>query len=145
MYSILKTSFHTFWILGLHFATSNKKTQTHKDRIRNQLTEYERVKSTLTYAILHWTFYRYCFLTGRFPSTSFLISHLLRAIIQCWSQGPYSEPFQTSKTENFVKVVYDFWPLTLFEKCLILDVWQGSKYASVSPNRVKRKYEVCTG
>ena len=42
----------------------------------------------------------------------------------------YSEPSQTSKIELFEKVVNGFQPLTIFEKSSILDVWQGSEYAS---------------
>ena len=37
----------------------------------------------------------------------------------------YSEPCQTSKMELFKKIV------NIFAKRSILDVWQGSKYASV--------------
>ena len=37
----------------------------------------------------------------------------------------YSEPCQTSKTERFTEK-----PLTAFAKHSILDVWQGSEYAS---------------
>ena len=36
----------------------------------------------------------------------------------------YSEPYQTSKMERLVK------PLTIFAKLFILDVWQGSEYAT---------------
>ena len=43
----------------------------------------------------------------------------------------YSEPFQTSKIERFMRTVDGFYPLTTFEKCSILDIWQGSEYASV--------------
>ena len=31
----------------------------------------------------------------------------------------------------FVKLVNGFQPLTVFEKSFILDVWEGSEYASV--------------
>ena len=42
----------------------------------------------------------------------------------------YSEPCQTSKIESFAKIVNGFMPLTIFAKRSILDVWQGSEYAS---------------
>ena len=41
-----------------------------------------------------------------------------------------SEPFQSSKTMRFSKTVNEFLPLIIFEKRFILDVWQGSEYAS---------------
>ena len=40
----------------------------------------------------------------------------------------YSEHCQTSKIEHFAKVVNT---VTFFVKSTILDVWQGSEYASV--------------
>ena len=39
-----------------------------------------------------------------------------------------SEPCQTSKTERFAKTANNWKPLTIFAKCSILDVWQGSEY-----------------
>ena len=42
---------------------------------------------------------------------------------------PYSESYQTSKMERFVKTVNGFYPLTGSAKRSILDVWHGSKYA----------------
>ena len=56
----------------------------------------------------------------------------------------YLEPFQTSKTNFFVKIVNQFQSLTIFAKSPILKVWQGSEYTSVNliiktnePNKVK--------
>ena len=43
----------------------------------------------------------------------------------------YSEPCQTSKMDCFVKIVISLNLLTFFVRHSILDVWQGSKYASV--------------
>ena len=43
----------------------------------------------------------------------------------------YLEPCQTSKMERFVKTVNDSMLLTIFAKGTILDVSQGSEYASV--------------
>ena len=40
----------------------------------------------------------------------------------------YVEPSQTM--EPFRKIVNNFQPLTIPEKCFILDTWQGSKYLS---------------
>ena len=42
----------------------------------------------------------------------------------------YLEPYQTSKMELFVKIVSGFWLLTIFAKRSILNIWQGSEYAS---------------
>ena len=42
---------------------------------------------------------------------------------------PYSETCQTSKIECFVKIVDAWKPLTIYVKCSILDVWQGSEYS----------------
>ena len=44
----------------------------------------------------------------------------------------YLEPCQTSKIECLTKNVNRFKPLTIFSKQPILDVWQGSGYASGS-------------
>ena len=43
----------------------------------------------------------------------------------------YCEPIQKSKTEHFAKIVNSWKLLTFFRKRFILDVWSGSKYASV--------------
>ena len=42
----------------------------------------------------------------------------------------YSEPCQTSKTERFAKIVNGLKSLTILAICSILDVRQGSEYAS---------------
>ena len=42
----------------------------------------------------------------------------------------YSQPCQTSKMENFVKIVNGYKPLTIFAKPSILDVSQVSEYTS---------------
>ena len=39
-----------------------------------------------------------------------------------------SKPWQASQMKFFVKIVHDF--KTIFVKSSILDVWQGSEYAS---------------
>ena len=41
-----------------------------------------------------------------------------------------SGPCQTIKMECFAKIVNSFGPSTIFAKRPILDVWQGSEYAS---------------
>ena len=41
-----------------------------------------------------------------------------------------SESCQTSKMELFAKIVKNEKPFTIFAKTSILDVWQGSEYAS---------------
>ena len=43
----------------------------------------------------------------------------------------YSEPCQTSNMEFFRKIIIDFHSSTGLAKSSILDVWQGSEYASV--------------
>ena len=48
----------------------------------------------------------------------------------------YLKPSQTSKMELYLKIVTDFYLLTIFSKRLNLDVWQGSKYASGMSLRV---------
>ena len=44
----------------------------------------------------------------------------------------YSEPCQTSQIVRFAKIVKSFEPLTVCVKGSILDVLQGSQYASVT-------------
>ena len=46
----------------------------------------------------------------------------------------YSEPIQKSKMEHFAKIANRWKLLTFFRKPFILDVWQGSEYASVYDN-----------
>ena len=48
----------------------------------------------------------------------------------------YSEPCQTSKIKLLPKIVNGFWPLNIFTKNFILDVWQGSDYASIIFSKV---------
>ena len=43
----------------------------------------------------------------------------------------YSEPWYTSKMELLVKIVNSFQPLPISPKSSILDIWQGSEYASI--------------
>ena len=43
-----------------------------------------------------------------------------------YSIEAYPEPSKTSKMELFVKIVNDFYPLTIFAKSFILDIWLGS-------------------
>ena len=43
----------------------------------------------------------------------------------------YPETCQSSTMKLFPKIVNGFKPLIIFGKNSILDVWQGSKYASV--------------
>ena len=43
----------------------------------------------------------------------------------------YSEPCQRSKMELFVKMAMAQRSLTILAKYPVLDVWQGSEYASV--------------
>ena len=42
----------------------------------------------------------------------------------------YSKPNRTSKMERFTKIVNGLNPLTVFAKSFVLDVWQGSEFAS---------------
>ena len=42
----------------------------------------------------------------------------------------YSKHCQTFKMEIFAKIVNGFQPLTFFAKSSIVEVWQGSEYAS---------------
>ena len=46
-----------------------------------------------------------------------------------WLRGVL-EPYQTSKTELFVKIVNSWKPLTVFAKRFILDIWRSSEYAT---------------
>ena len=43
----------------------------------------------------------------------------------------YSEPCQTFKMDQFPKLVNSWKPLAILTKSSILDIWQGSEYASV--------------
>ena len=55
------------------------------------------------------------------------------------TSGAYLEPYQTSKMELFAKTANAWKQLIIFAKCSILDVWQGSEYASALfkvPNQV---------
>ena len=42
-----------------------------------------------------------------------------------------------SKVERFKKIVNGFYPLAIFTKVCILDVWQGSEYVSFM------RYKIC--
>ena len=44
--------------------------------------------------------------------------------------GAYSKPCQISKMECFARIFIAFQPLTFFAKRLVLDIQQGSEYAS---------------
>ena len=46
------------------------------------------------------------------------------------SRRGVSKPCQISKMERFAKTVKGFKSLTIFAKCCMLDVWQGSEYTS---------------
>ena len=54
---------------------------------------------------------------------------------------PYSEHCQTSKVELFEKIIEDFESLAVFDKRSILNVWQGSEYASATDGRLFRTAE----
>ena len=45
----------------------------------------------------------------------------------------YSESCQTYSMERFAKIVNGFYPLAIFAKFLILDVWQVFEYVSKIP------------
>ena len=52
--------------------------------------------------------------------------------------------------KQFVKIVKEFESLTIFTKGSILDVWEGTEYASVQqiikthkPNKIKRNRDTC--
>ena len=47
-----------------------------------------------------------------------------------------SESCKTSKMELFAKIVKNEKPFTIFVKTSILDVWQGSEYASELASKV---------
>ena len=47
-----------------------------------------------------------------------------------------SKSCQTSKMELFVKIVKKEKPFTIFVKTSILDIWQGSEYASELASKV---------
>ena len=47
-----------------------------------------------------------------------------------------SESCQASKLEHFTKIVKNEKPFTIFVKTSILDVWQGSEYASELASKV---------
>ena len=46
----------------------------------------------------------------------------------------FSEFYQTSKVDSFLKIVNGWKPFTIFVKRSILDVWQGFEYAYVILN-----------
>ena len=46
--------------------------------------------------------------------------------------------------EPFAKIVNDFWPLFIFAKTLYVDVWQGSKYASVKTKIIITLGGICS-
>ena len=52
-----------------------------------------------------------------------------------------------SKMELFTKISNGFQPLTIFAKSLILDIWQGSEYASAAGNKTckvcKKTLDLC--
>ena len=57
------------------------------------------------------------------------------SLLELWQNNlsnpeTYSEHWQTSKMECFAKIVNSWKLLTFFVKHAILDVWQGSEYAS---------------
>ena len=56
----------------------------------------------------------------------------------------YSEPYQTSKMERLAKIVKDFQVLTIFSKFSILDICQGSEYASGLIGSIYSWYEMCS-
>ena len=78
-----------------------------------------------------------------------MIFKQLWTLTHCWTpfknwtlnSEAYSEPCQTSKVEIFAKIVNGFCQLTIFSKRSILDVWQGSEYASGMSLRVTTGYE----
>ena len=49
----------------------------------------------------------------------------------------HSKPCQTAEMELFAKIVKNEKPFTIFAKTSILDVWQGSEYASELASKVK--------
>ena len=59
----------------------------------------------------------------------FCFNKNFETILKFSTSEVYSEPCLTSMMVRFVKEVKDFWPLTIFSKRFILDVWQGSEYA----------------
>ena len=64
-----------------------------------------------------------------------LLSMCPETIIYCvklpFMAEAYLEPYQTSETELFVKIINVFsCLLTIFAKRSILNIWQGSEYAS---------------
>ena len=54
-----------------------------------------------------------------------------KCAVKRWFKA-YSEHCQTSKMERFENIIEGFEPLTVFAKRSILDVWQGSEYASTA-------------
>ena len=48
----------------------------------------------------------------------------------------YLKQCRTCKMERFPKIGNNFQPLTIFIKHPILDIWQGSEYASVIANEI---------
>ena len=48
-----------------------------------------------------------------------------------------SKPCQTAEIELFAIIVKNEKPFTIFAKTFILDVWQGSEYASELASKVK--------
>ena len=86
----------------------------------------------LTYALnifqksLRWKFLFWCTILF-FRSKKIHLIHIY--IVSCFTEA--SELRQTSKMELFPKIVNGFQLLTVFAKSPVLDVWLGSKFASV--------------
>ena len=60
----------------------------------------------------------------------FLFSKKSTNLPQSQYSEKYSESCQTSKMKCFAKTVNGFYPLTIFAKHAILDVWQSFEHAS---------------
>ena len=68
-----------------------------------------------------------------------LIDWFLYGAVFYWKVFPeaYPKPDRASEAEVFVKMVNVFWSLTIFAESSVSDVWLGSEYAFVFPNKLQ--------
>ena len=80
-------------------------------------TEHREIRSIHAYSVL-------------VRENTDIFNAVLKAKVQKNIPKVFSESCWTSKTKRFAKIVNSSWSLTIFGKCSILEVWQGSEYLS---------------
>ena len=69
-----------------------------------------------------------------------LIHLEMEEVIYPLQSETFLESCQTSKIERFSRLVKKFQPLTILEKCSILDAWQVSEYITDNGNDRPAKF-----